>query len=233
MQRRRTMSILLGPPGSGKGTQAKRLSAALGIPAISTGEILRHECQSGSTVGRQVERVLASGQLVGDELMNEVVAKRLSQSDCEYGWILDGFPRTLAQAQFLDGLLTRQDAGSPAIFDFFLSEKELVTRLGGRHECAQCGRIFSGLAPHCDIDGSPLVQRADDQPKAIRERLRIYRQNSGKLVRFYRRRNYHRIWAARAPETISQDLFRLAGVERNEAGGKYEPLVLASPSACA
>jgi adenylate kinase len=195
------MSILLGPPGSGKGTQARWLSSALGIPAISTGEILRRECQSGSAVGRQVERVLAAGQLVADELMNEVVAKRLSQDDCEYGWILDGFPRTVAQARFLAG----HAKGSPVVFDFFLSEKELVARLSGRRECEQ---------------------RADDCPATIRERLRVYRRNSKELVRFYRQGDFHRVWAARAPEVISRELLRIAGAGRTE----YEPLVLARSS---
>jgi adenylate kinase len=218
------MSILLGPPGSGKGTQAKRLSSALSIPAISTGEILRHECESGSAVGRKVERVLAAGQLVGDELMNEVVAKRLSQNDCEYGWILDGFPRTVTQARFLAG----HADGAPLVFDFFLSERELVARLSGRRECAQCGRIFAASAvAACDLDGSSLVQRADDHPAAIRERLRIYRRNADELVRFYRQHNYHRISAARTPDVISRELFRIAGAGHTESAEEYKPLVLA------
>jgi len=108
--------ILIGPPGSGKGTQAGHLSPALGIPAISTGDMLRHECQSGSSLGRAVQAILASGRLVSDELMNEVIASRLKQVDCERGFILDGYPRTVAQARFLSRLLKNLNMPDPTIF---------------------------------------------------------------------------------------------------------------------
>ncbi len=211
--------VLLGPPGSGKGTQAARLSAALGIPAISTGEMLRGECQSGSELGRAVQSVLDAGQLVSDELINKVVASRLNGCDCENGWVLDGYPRTVSQARFLERLLAERGMARPVVFDFAVDGEEVVARLSGRRQCPQCGRIFSARTNaraaelFCDRDGSPLAQRADDNPETIRERLKLYRQNAGKLIRYYSGKAYHRIGAARRPEEVSQELLRLAGRE--------------------
>src|SRR6478752_6790605 len=128
MQDHAHVVILLGPPGAGKGTQSARLSTALGIPAISTGEILRSECQSGSDLGREVETVLARGELVDDQIMNELVSRRLRESDCARGCILDGYPRTIAQARYLDHL----NFAVPRIFDFIVSARDVISRLGGR-----------------------------------------------------------------------------------------------------
>jgi adenylate kinase len=196
--------ILLGPPGAGKGTQSARLSAALGIPAISTGEILRSECQSGSVLGREVEAVLARGELVDDGTMNGLVTRRLQESDCARGCILDGYPRTVAQARHLDTL----NFAAPRIFDFVVSARDVIARLGGRRYCPECGQTFS-TAQVCSRDGSPLLQRPDDQPAVIRERLRVYRRNMDKLVRFYRSRDYHPIHATRAPDAVFEELLEL------------------------
>lgn len=202
--------ILLGPPGSGKGTQAFRLSAELGIPAVSTGEMLRAECQSGSTLGRAVKKVLASGQLVSDRLINQVVTNRLRQSDCLNGCILDGYPRTVSQARFLDSLLQTLNTTEAIIFDFEVQPEEIVARVGRRRQCPQCSRIFGVQDPSvesfCDRDGSRLVQRADDNPTTVRERLRLYARNAGELVDYYQLRDYHRISATRAPEQIADEL---------------------------
>ncbi len=163
----------------------------LGIPAISTGEMLRRECQSGSRLGEAVQSVLASGQLVGDDLINQVVASRLSQRDCELGCILDGYPRTLAQARFLDALLRKLQMPAPVVFSFEITCEEVVARLGRRRQCSGCGQIFSFDADtnasesfhHCD--GAQLIQRPDDDPAVIRERLRVHKDNVGELVRYY------------------------------------------------
>src|SRR6185312_5738680 len=127
MQEHAGIVILLSPPGAGKGTQSARLAAALGIPAISTGEILRAECQSGSQLGREVEAVLARGDLVDDQTINELVSRRLREADCARGCILDGYPRTVAQAQHLDTL----NFAVPRIFDFIVSARDVLSRLGG------------------------------------------------------------------------------------------------------
>lgn len=206
--------IFLGPPGSGKGTQAARLSAELGIPAISTGDMLRRECQSGSSLGRSVKSVLDSGQLVSDDLINQVVASRLGQRDCEQGCILDGYPRTISQARFLDRLLKKLHLPKPVIFDFEIDCEQVVARLSRRRQCAACGRTFTvaanaqGQDAFCDQDGTKLVQRSDDDPATVRARLKLYQQNAGELVHYYAAQNYHRIGATGRPEDISAALLR-------------------------
>lgn len=211
-QTRSQVIIFLGPPGSGKGTQATRLSLDLGIPAISTGEMLRRETQTGSALGNKVKSVLASGRLVDDELVNEVVASRLNNCDCDPGCILDGYPRTVSQARFLENLLRSLQKPQPVIFDFEISSNEIVERIGRRLQCTECGRIFSIEGNRnagdlfCDRDGAALMQRADDRPEVVRERLRQYDRNAAALVRYYRTQDYHSINAARSAEEISDQL---------------------------
>ena len=212
MRRHGQVIIFLGPPGSGKGTQAGRLSAELGIPAISTGDMLRRECQSGSSLGKSVKSVLDSGQLVSDDLINQVVASRLGQHDCEQGCILDGYPRTISQARFLNRLLRKLDLPKPVVFDFQIDCEQVVARLSRRRHCAECGRTFTvsseGQDVFCDRDGAKLVRRSDDDPQTIRERLNLYQQNAGELVRYYAAQNYQRMSAAGRPEDISAALLR-------------------------
>jgi adenylate kinase len=212
--------VLVGPPGSGKGTQAAQVSPVLGIPTISTGDILRREYQSGSALGRAVQAIVSSGQLVSDDLMNQVISSRLREADCQHGFILDGYPRTVSQARFLDGLLSDLSIPRPVIFHFDISDQEVVSRLTRRLQCAECGRTFS-MGPAlmngnsgdgeilCDRDGSKLVHRADDNADSIRERLRIYGENATRLIAYYRSRRYHRISANRAPEEISNELLTI------------------------
>lgn len=214
--------VLMGPPGSGKGTQAAQVSPALGIPTISTGDMLRQECQSGSVLGTALQAILSSGQLVSDELTNQVIASRLREADCQQGFILDGYPRTVSQARFLDRLLSDLGMPRPVVFHFDISDRDVVSRLSRRLQCAQCGRIFS-MGPKlmngdsadgemlCDRDGSKLVHRTDDNASSIRERLRIYAENATRLMAYYRSRRYHRIRANRTPEEISNELLTVLG----------------------
>jgi adenylate kinase len=210
--------IFLGPPGSGKGTQATRLSAALEIPAISTGEILRRECQSGTELGRRVQAVLRSGGLVHDELMNEIVESRLDQKDCKGGCILDGFPRTVEQAEYLDGMLRRLGMRHPIVFDFVVSADELIERLERRRYCPTCGRIYSveksdsAHSTFCMNDGTRLQMRADDHPAVIEERFRVYERNARHLVDFYRDGEYHRIAAGRPIDQVTSQIFEALGL---------------------
>ena len=204
--------ILFGPPGSGKGTQAARLASVLDVPAISTGEILRAECRSGSSLGQDLAAMLSSGHLVSDELVSEVVARRLQNADCASGCILDGYPRTVSQARFLDELLTKLAIARPTVLDFIVSPREVITRLERRRQCGHCGRIFSADTGSsgplfCELDGAPLIRRADDHPGAIRERLRSYKQNASELVRYYRKRSYHRVWADHRPDEVTNQIF--------------------------
>jgi adenylate kinase len=241
MHRRGRVIILLGPPGSGKGTQAARLSVALGIPAISTGEILRRECESGSSLGKAVQSVLASGQLVSDDLVNQMVARRLGREDCARGCILDGCPRTVPQARFVQQLLRNLKMPRPIVFDFEIEPQDVIARLSRRRQCAQCGRIVtvedgSTAEPVCDRDGSKLGQRADDNPATVRERLKLYNQNAGELVAFYGKRDIYRICAAPTPEQVSEDVLgilgqrALAAAVGNRARGLARPQYHAQPA---
>jgi adenylate kinase len=203
--------IFFGPPGSGKGTQAARLASILQVPAISTGDILRRECESGSALGQEVASMLSSGRLVSDHLISEVVAGRLRNADCASGCILDGYPRTVSQARCLDELLLKLGMAGPNVLDFVIPSRQVISRLEHRRQCARCGRIVSVGAGRrdkliCEVDGTPLIKRADDYPKAIRERLRLYEQNASELVRYYRQRSYHRIRADRAPDDVTNQI---------------------------
>ncbi len=226
--------ILLGPPGAGKGTQAARLACALSVPAISTGELLRRECRSAAQLGRELERCLQSGRLVSDDLMNQVVFTRLTQADCESGFILDGYPRTVSQARYLDTVFARLAIRHPTIFDFEIPARDLMERLETRRQCVACGRIYgsetaaNSRRAFCEDDGSPLVSRSDDHAAAIRERLRSYQSNAAELAGYYRSRNYHAIAAVRGPDEIACELLQL--LEYGSVGDEC-PGLLASLSA--
>lgn len=203
--------ILLGPPGSGKGTQGALLASLMEIPEVSTGEMLRRECHSGTNLGAVIGHLLSSGQLVPDDLVNQVVANRLCRGDCEVGCILDGYPRTVSQAQFLDGLLEELNMAPPIALDFQVDCDEIVSRLSRRYYCAVCGRTSSttslGTAELiCDQDGSQLLRRTDDNPASIRERLRLYEANAAAVVAYYRQKKYYEISASRPISEISHQV---------------------------
>lgn len=172
--------------------------------------MLRQVASCGSLLGNKVSKIMASGALVSDDLINEVVERRLQQSDCARGCILDGYPRTASQARFLEALLRRLEIPEPAIIDFQLTAGHVIERLSHRRQCPQCSRIFSvrfdAADAHCDHDGSLLIQRADDNPGAIRQRLETYRATFADLVGHYRSRNYHEIDASAPPEAIAGDV---------------------------
>lgn len=186
--------ILTGPPGSGKGTQAKRLVEKFGIPQISTGDILREAVHDGTALGKKVRPYLDAGQLVPDELMADLVAERLARPDARGGFILDGYPRTLEQVAALDRSLGRLGATLDRVFVLTAEESEVVRRLSGRRVCPNCGALYHvdsrppSAAGVCDACGSALVQRPDDQEDVVRRRLQVYRLQTLPVLEAYRGR---------------------------------------------
>jgi adenylate kinase len=176
--------VLIGPPGVGKGTQASQLKAQLGVPHVSTGDILREAVQAGTPLGRRVKGFVESGQLVPDEVMGELIGQRLSRQDARVGFVLDGFPRTVEQVGTLDAVLNRLGVALDRVFLFAVPEAEIVRRLAGRRTCPKCGAVYHvdsrppRSAGVCDNCGSALVQRADDTEDVIRERLKVYAQQT-------------------------------------------------------
>lgn len=193
--------ILLGAPGAGKGTQGKLMAATYGIPQISTGDLFRENVACGTELGLKVKDVLSRGDLVSDGLVNDMVAERLSQPDVNRGFILDGFPRTVGQAEWLDGYLKtrRLRDGSeaafsgvrPLVIQFAVGYNQLLQRISGRRTCPSCGRIYNvhfqppNVEGICDVDGGRLFVRPDDSEAVVAERLRAYEQQTLPLVAYY------------------------------------------------
>lgn len=186
--------VLLGAPGSGKGTQSKRLVKTYGIPQISMGDILRQKRSEASTLGKQLDDIMRSGALVPDEVVIDIINDRLQQSDTDGGFILDGFPRTVGQADALDHLLER--IGKPITSVVFLDvdETALLDRLTNRRVCENCGHEYNlKFAPPetsgvCDQCGGNLIQRADDNEETIRERQSVFREKTSPLIEYYTRK---------------------------------------------
>jgi adenylate kinase len=185
--------LLLGAPGVGKGTQAKELVAKWGIPQISTGDLLRYHRDHGTPLGQKAKEIMAAGKLVPDELVNAMVAERLRQPDTANGFILDGFPRTLGQAQWLDEHIGADPKALPVIaISIQVSYNQLLRRITGRRSCPVCGAIYNiYLQPpkvdeKCDLDGSPLTRRSDDTEEVFQERMRTYESQTAPVVEHYR-----------------------------------------------
>jgi len=200
--------LLFGPPGSGKGTQSRLITNWLGIPAISTGDMLRAEIQAGTELGNAARSIMASGGLVSDDLVNKMLARRVAQPDCQRGFLLDGYPRTLQQAEYFDALVKERGLPKPIILHLDVPTDALIGRLTSRRQCPKCGRIYNLLhqppkkAGVCDDDGTPLVTRKDDQEDVVRDRLRTYDELTRPVLAYYQDRNYYQIRGDRSPSYI-------------------------------
>lgn len=221
MNQNRLCLILFGPPGSGKGTQAKLLRDRLEMAHISTGDMLRERVASGDELGKKVSGIMQSGALVPDELVNKLVEDRIEQADCQKGFILDGYPRTVSQAKLLAELLASQRIPS-VVVHLKVDYNVIIARLAGRRQCPTCGAVIgvSSSAPEisefCDRCGSTLVIRDDDRPEVVLERLKAYDRQTMPVLEFLRRAGYP-TWdvdgASRSPQAIAVEIIEL--VERH------------------
>jgi adenylate kinase len=201
--------ILFGPPGSGKGTQAKLLRQHLNWPHVSTGDMLREHVQAQDELGRKIAEIMQSGQLVSDELVNELVEERIARPDCENGFILDGYPRTVPQAGMVEKLLDRKGF-APVVAYLEVDYNKVVARLNGRRLCPQCGALYSlaknapNIAQICDYDGARLVVRDDDREDVIRARLEAYESQTKPVIEHFRKAGValYEIDADGAPQAV-------------------------------
>jgi adenylate kinase len=206
--------LFLGAPGSGKGTQSSWLSSQLGIPSLSTGEMLRAEAKQNTPAGLRLREILASGSLVEDATVCDAVGSRLRSEGRDRGIILDGFPRTVEQAECLDRILAGMKMPGPLVLHLEVSRERLLARLTGRRQCALCGAIFNLLSrpslagTRCEIDGGELLQRDDDAESVIARRLAEFETSCAPLVEYYRKAAYRRIDGDRDAGLISAEVLR-------------------------
>jgi adenylate kinase len=219
--------LLFGPPGCGKGTQTPRIREFLGVPSIATGAMLRNEIHAGSRLGKQVKNLLDTGQLVGDTQMNRMVLRRLSQDDCRQGFLLDGYPRTVPQAQFLDKIIEKHGWPPPMIVHLQVPERVLVERISGRRQCAACQRSYNLYfapppSPGLCACGTRLFEREDDRADIVQARLRDYQAQTNPVLNHYRHGNLLAVDGDRAEDTVFAEIAgaleeRLVGVRVRRA----------------
>jgi len=178
--------ILVGPPGAGKGTQAVHLAAHYSIPHISTGDIFRANLKEGTPLGLQAKSYMDKGELVPDSVTNAMVKDRLTHADTASGFLLDGFPRNVAQAEVLRAILAEKKTPIDAVLELSIENSEIITRLSGRRTCRGCGKVFPGNLDKCDACGGELYQRDDDKEEVIARRLEVYAEQTAPIIAFYR-----------------------------------------------
>lgn len=199
--------LLFGPPGCGKGTQSPRIQQWLGIPLIATGDMLRQEIRSSTHLGRGISSVLSTGGYVGDSQMNRMLLRRTHQPDCANGYLIDGYPRTVSQAIFLDRLRGKHGLPVPIVIHLKVDEDMLLTRLSGRRQCTQCNRVHNVYTnpPRregiCDC-GVPLEIRNDDRPEVVRARLQLYAEQTGPVLDYYDGANCHTLDGMRHQDEV-------------------------------
>lgn len=218
--------VLLGPPGAGKGTQATELSRRYAIPHISTGDMLREHRQRKTELGQKATGFMDAGQLVPDDLILDMVEHRLDQPDAAQGFLFDGFPRTVPQAEALEARLAARGRALQAVVLLEVAEESLVRRLSLRRVCSQCGAIYhlEGHPPKaeglCDVEGATLMHRSDDHESVIRERLAVYNQKTAPLVDFYRSRGLLvRLDSSLPVDVVQSNLFQALDAVSGRAAG--------------
>ena len=200
--------ILLGAPGAGKGTQAEKISEALHIPQISTGNIIREALKSGSEVGLKAKSFIESGKLVPDEVVIDIIKERIAKEDCAEGFILDGFPRTIAQAEALDSMGVSIDK----VLDINVADEVIASRLSGRRVCEACGSSYHLVSKKpavdgvCDKCGGTLIQRKDDHPDTVADRLKVYHEQTEPLKAYYQKKGLLRV--VDGQDTVADTTYR-------------------------
>jgi adenylate kinase len=213
--------IFLGPPGSGKGTQAKELAKKYGVPHLSTGDMLREHIALGTPLGLKVKPIMERGELVPDSLVLRMVAERIERPDCSNGFVFDGFPRTVTQAKYLGEMLKRQGFKQPFVIHMIIGTDVLMKRMTGRRVCKLCGEIYNiydrppKVEGICDNDGGELIHRPDDREEVVGPRLHAYEKQTAPLVTYYRRLGYlHDVDARKSVEEVKQDIQQLVSSMR-------------------
>ncbi|PYU32183.1 MAG: adenylate kinase [Acidobacteria bacterium] len=208
--------IFLGPPGAGKGTQARQIAESYRVPHLSTGDMFREHVGRGTPLGLRAKPIMERGELVPDDLVLSMVEERISRPDCADGFILDGFPRTLPQAEKLDEILRKRFKTQPVVVHFVVDEKQLMRRLTGRRTCAIGGEIYNiydhppRVPGRCDRDGGELMQRPDDRDEVIAERLAAYERQTRPLVDYYCGRGVLKdVDGMAAPAAVTKNVLQL------------------------
>ena len=208
--------IFLGPPGAGKGTQAQEVARLYRVPHLSTGDMFRDHVGRGTPLGLKAKPIMGRGELVPDEIVLGMVQERISRPDCNNGFVFDGFPRTLPQAEKLNEILGGLDFGRPVVLHFVVDPDKLMRRLTGRRTCKVGGEIYNiyvrppKVPGRCDKDGGELIQRPDDQEEVIRERLTAYERQTRPLVDYYRRQSVlEDVDGSAEPEVVTQSVLRI------------------------
>jgi adenylate kinase len=208
--------IFLGPPGAGKGTQAKELARVYRVPHLSTGDMFREHVSQGTPLGREVQPIMARGELVPDSLVLKMVRERIERLDCAHGFVFDGFPRTVAQAQYLSVLLRQNGYRPPLVIHFALDPAMVLRRITGRRMCKVGGEIYNiyerptKVEGHCDNDGGELEQRPDDREEIVGPRLAAYEKQTEPLVAYYRRLGrLHDVDASKSVDEVKQRVLEI------------------------
>jgi adenylate kinase len=207
--------ILLGPPGAGKGTQAKQLAAKYAVPHLSTGDMLREHISKGTPLGAKAKPIMERGELVSDSLVLKMVRERIERPDCSHGFVFDGFPRTVAQAQYLGELLKQHGFRRPFVIHLEIDTAMILRRISGRRTCKTGGEIYNlydrppRSEGRCDVDGGELFQRPDDREEIVAPRLRAYEKQTSPLVAYYRRLGLlHDVDASKSVDEVEQQIWK-------------------------